>query len=141
MALTAHPEKGTVLMCDFNSGFVPPEMVKRRPVVVLSPDIRQRGKVCTVVALSTSVPMPVMPYHTLFKLPPEFPEWMRQKPVWLKGDMLYTVSFARLDLIRCGKRKDGSRIYLYAPLDKRTLIEIERCVLRGLGLSHLTKHL
>jgi uncharacterized protein YifN (PemK superfamily) len=34
------PAQGMVLMCDFDSGFVPPEITKVRHVVVVSP--RQR---------------------------------------------------------------------------------------------------
>ena len=33
-----HPEIGTVVICDFN-GYIPPEMVKRRPAIVISPKI------------------------------------------------------------------------------------------------------
>ncbi|MEQ9178418.1 MAG: type II toxin-antitoxin system PemK/MazF family toxin, partial [Nitratireductor sp.] len=34
-------------MCDFNTGFRVPEMVKRRPVVVISPKIKARPRLCT----------------------------------------------------------------------------------------------
>lgn len=37
MALRFHPKPGTILMCDFDTGFQVPEMVKKRPVIVLSP--------------------------------------------------------------------------------------------------------
>ena len=63
MAIREHPPTGSILMCDFNAGFREPEMVKRRPVVVISPKIRARPGLCTVVALSTTVPAPVMDYH------------------------------------------------------------------------------
>ena len=36
MPITFHPSPGTVLICDFTTGFQPPEMVKRRHVVVVS---------------------------------------------------------------------------------------------------------
>ena len=42
MPITFHPHPGTVLICDFFTGFQPPEMVKRRHVVVVSPRRRRR---------------------------------------------------------------------------------------------------
>lgn len=61
MAIREHPPLGTLLLCDFGSGFKPPEMVKRRLVVVISPRIKARPGLCTVVALSTTLPKPVWP--------------------------------------------------------------------------------
>jgi mRNA interferase MazF len=31
MPLKFHPEPGTILICDYTTGFIAPEMVKRRP--------------------------------------------------------------------------------------------------------------
>jgi mRNA interferase MazF len=46
---------GQILICDFSSGFVEPEMVKVRPVVVISPKPRKSiHSLCTVVPLSTT---------------------------------------------------------------------------------------
>ena len=52
MGLRFQPKPGMVLICDFR-GFEPPEMVKRRPVVVIAsnPD---RDQLVTVVPLSKS---------------------------------------------------------------------------------------
>ncbi|MCB2262482.1 MAG: type II toxin-antitoxin system PemK/MazF family toxin, partial [Candidatus Thiosymbion ectosymbiont of Robbea hypermnestra] len=63
MALTFHPRPGMVLICDFNTGFKAPEMIKRRPVVVISPRPRRSNQLCTIVPLSTTVPNPVEPFH------------------------------------------------------------------------------
>jgi uncharacterized protein YifN (PemK superfamily) len=52
-AITFLPEAGTVLMCDFTTGFRPPEIVKIRPVVVLSERSRNR-ETCIVVPTSKS---------------------------------------------------------------------------------------
>ena len=128
-------------MCDFNKGFVPPEMVKRRPVVVISHKIRRRADLCTIVALSTTAPEERMPYHGIIRLPERCPEWMRRNDVWVKGDMVYSVSFKRLDLIRLGKGIDGKRIYDYRPLHPELMSIVDRCVLSGMGFSQLTKHL
>jgi len=42
MSIKFNPEQGLIVICDFK-GFVPPEMVKRRPAVVISPRLRQRS--------------------------------------------------------------------------------------------------
>ena len=47
MALNFHPEPGMVLICDFTTGFRVPEIVKRRPVVVISPR-RRRASISLV---------------------------------------------------------------------------------------------
>jgi len=109
VAIEFHPKVGSILVCDFTAGFKEPEMVKRRPVVVLSPPISRRPKLCTVVALSTEPPHVVLPFHCelQMKLPPPW----EQGPNWIKGDMVYSVGFHRLDLIRLGRDEIGQRIY------------------------------
>nr|WP_232792959.1 type II toxin-antitoxin system PemK/MazF family toxin [Caulobacter hibisci] len=128
-------------MCDFGGGFRVPEMVKRRPVVVISPKIRNRPGLCTVVPLSTTAPAPRMAYHCQIEIEPPLPERFVSSGLWVKGDMICTVSLERLDFIRTGKREDGSRKYYFHRLDRQTMSEIRGRVLVGLGLSHLTKHL
>lgn len=128
-------------MCDFNSGFKIPEMVKRRPVVVISPQIKSRSQLCTVVSLSTTKPDPIMPYHSEIELPSgKFPKNMN-KTVWIKGDMVNTVGFHRLDLIRLERDDIGKRTYCLHVLDKESMNTVQRCILHGLGLSDLTKYL
>ncbi len=141
MAIREHPDLGTVLMCDFSAGFSEPEMVKRRPAVVISPRIRARPGLCTVVALSTTEPHPVMPYHCQIDLRPPLPPPFQSESIWVKGDMINAVSFHRLDLIRLGKNPDGKRKYLYKPLCPDTIRRIRVCVLHAMGLSILTKSL
>jgi len=138
MPIREHPELGTVLMCDYNTGFCPPEMVKHRPVVVISPKIRGRPGLCTVVALSTQPPDPVMPYHCQIELRPRLPGKWVSDGVWVKGDMVNSVGFHRLDLIRYGKDGAGKRIYVYEPLSSDKIRRIRECVLRALGLGALT---
>lgn len=98
MAISDHPAIGSILLCDFNTGFKAPEMVKRRPVVVISPKIRSRAGLCTVVALSTKDPQPVMSYHCRLKIEPILPEPWNSESMWIKGDMVYAAGFHRLDL-------------------------------------------
>ena len=141
MPIKEHPYTGAILMCDFNKGFVEPEMVKRRPVVVLSPKIAARPGLCTVVALSDRAPRPVLAYHCQIDIRPALPEGFNSDGVWVKGDMIYAVGFHRLDFIRTGKTPEGRRTYHYEPLSNENIRKIRECVLRALGLSALTNHL
>lgn len=141
MPIKEHPAKGSIILCDFDKGFCLPEMVKRRPVVVISPKIKARPGLCTIVALSMTAPVPVMPYHAKIDLPVALPSHYQSDGLWIKGDMVNTVGFHRLDLIRTGKARDGSRLYYYETLNDRQIALVYQCVLRGLGLSALTKHM
>lgn len=86
-------------MCDFR-GFVAPEMVKRRPVVVLARN-RQNRQLVTVAPLSTTAPNPVGAHHHLLAESP-LPN-TRGVSCWAKCDMLSTVSLARLDRCKAGR--------------------------------------
>ena len=45
---------GILLLCDYaRGGFQPPEMVKRRPAIVISPRLPHRDGLCTVVPVSS----------------------------------------------------------------------------------------
>lgn len=141
MPITIHPKTGQILLCDFSSGFREPEIVKSgRPVVVLSPPMRGRSSLVTIAALSTEAPTPVMPYH--LELPrASMPQLGRfqERASWVKGDMIYTVGFHRLDLIRLGKRdpRTGKRIYFKQRIGRERMRQIHACVVHGLGLGHL----
>lgn len=145
MAITFHPSAGQILLCDFSDGFRAPEMVKsERPVLVLTPAIKGRANLVTILALSTSCPSPIMPYH--YKLPKaSMPQLGRfqEKDTWVKADMIYTVGFHRLDLIRLGKRdvNTGKRLYYRKKLGREQMTEIYKCMLHGLNLGQLGKHL
>ena len=141
MPITEHPPLGTILICDFSAGFKVPEMVKRRPVVVISPKIAARAQLCTVVALSTTDPVPRMRFHFQLRVWPLLPKPWDNDFMWVKGDMVYSVGFHRLDLIRMGKRPDGKRNYVTRCLTDDQIREVRRCLLRSLALSDLTKHL
>jgi len=141
MAIKTAPALGTILTCDFDQGFREPEMVKRRPVVVVSPQIAWRPGLCTVVALSTTAPDPPRPYHCRLVLDPPLPQpWASD--MWVKGDMIYAIGFHRLDLIRLGRNDETKvRRYRLNPLTAAQLKDVRACVLHGLGLFQLTKHL
>jgi mRNA interferase MazF len=140
MAISEHPRPGTILLCDYSAGFREPEMIKRRPVIVVSPKISLRPRLCTVVALSSSAPTPQMSYHCLLEIDPPLPEtWTGDN--WVKGDMVNAVGFHRLDFIRLGKDTTGKRLYRYETLTPEQLRQVLHCLLCGVGLARLTDHL
>ena len=141
MGIQEHPDIGTILMCDYETGFVIPEMVKHRQVVVISPRIAARPGLCTVVPLSLTTPDPVMQFHCQIDLPDQLPDRMRKTDVWVKADMMAAVSLRRLDFIRLAKDKRGKRRYCYTPLSPENLKKVRAAVLAGLGLAQLTKAL
>ena len=91
-----YPKHGHVLYCDFTRGFVEPEMVKRRPVVVVSPSSTHGRRLCTVAPISSTPPNDPKSYHCLLTEPP-IDGRPAGEEAWVKCDMLYTVSFERLD--------------------------------------------
>ncbi|MFZ4526570.1 MAG: type II toxin-antitoxin system PemK/MazF family toxin [Chlorobium sp.] len=91
MNLSYHPKQGTIVICDFK-GFVAPEMVKRRPVVIVSPRMRQREGLCTIVPLSTTPPNDSEAYHYKLYINPVLPKPYDAEFHWVKADMIYTVS-------------------------------------------------
>lgn len=129
-------------MCDFSQGFQEPEMIKTRPVIVVSPRLKGRANLVTVVALSAVEPHTIMPYH--FKLPRNCMPMLRgfqDKDSWVKGDMIYSVGFHRLDLITLGSRnrQTGKREYFARRLGREHMESVYACILCGLGMSHLVE--
>jgi len=141
MAIREHPKIGSILTCNFEPGFREPELVKRRPVLVISPKIMNREHLCTVVCLSTTAPKPSLSYHYQINFVPELPDPLESYGVWVKGDMVYTVGFHRLDLIGLGKDISGKRQYYYDTISIADLKKVRGCVLNGLGMQGLTKSL
>ncbi len=133
MPLTFHPHPGMVLICDFNTGFKAPEMIKRRPVVVISPRPRRSNPLCTIVPLSTTAPNPVESFHHRMD-PRSLPGKLSRKETWVKCDMLATVSLERLDRVMVGKEPSGKRIYVADPVTADDLMAIRRGVMMALGL-------
>lgn len=141
MAITFHPHSGQILMCDFTTGFKPPEMVKTRPVIVLTPQLKGRGQLVTVVCLSTARPEPVMPYHcTVPKAELPMTSFFQESESWVKGDLIYTVGFARLSPVSI-RVAGGRRDYYRKKLNDERMREIRACVLHGLAMGALADHL
>jgi uncharacterized protein YifN (PemK superfamily) len=125
----------TILLCDYaKGGFLPPEMVKRRPVVVVSPRLPHRDGLCAVVPLSTSPPDYELPYVVEMKLHDPLPSPFDALIMWAKCDMIATVGFERLDLFRCGRDQYGKRRYVTPKVDDETFARIVAGVRCGLGI-------
>ena len=133
MSLNLHLRPGQVVICDFDTGFEPPEMVKRRPVVVISPRTRRQSPLCVVVPLSTAVPNPVEPFHHRMD-PRSLAGNLSRRESWAKCDMPYTVSTRRLGRIMVGMQPDGKPIYGVGTVTSADLAAIRRCVSVALGL-------
>jgi mRNA interferase MazF len=123
-----HPKRGTVLMCDFTTGFKAPEMVKRRHVVVVSPRYRRHTGLCLVVPFSTVPPYETEPHH--YEIPSGTYDFFDPvKTVWAKCDMLTCVCFERLDRLLLYGRYQAPQLRL------KDLQAIQRCVGQALQLD------
>ena len=133
MILKTHPPPGTIVRVDLSQGFAPPEMVKRRPAIILSPPIPKRMSLCSIVPLSTSDPAPVLPHHLQLAFNPPLPKPYDSPTMWLKGDFVLTISFRRLSLL-FSRRQDGQRVYDARQLGEEEMNRVRACVRAGLGL-------
>ena len=139
MAIRYSPKVGQILMCNF-SGFKEPEMVKDRPVLVVGTRPNGHG-LATVVCLSTTEPDRPQPYHMQLDdnhLPRH--RFFRGGSTWVKGDMVYTLSFDRLTYVSLGTEK-GKRQYFQNRLGRETMRGVYSCLLHGINLGHLSEHL
>lgn len=138
--LTYAPYAGQIIMCRFDGNLVP-EMVKTRPVVVVTPrHLTQKKNTVTVVPLSTTAPRIIEPYHIQIQLPEPLPaDLMRE--CWAKCDMVYTVGLHRLNLIRMSRDENGRRVYYNKTIDKQPLNTIRKAIYHAIGGPHLPSNL
>jgi mRNA interferase MazF len=100
MAIKFIPSTGMVLMCNFDTGFVPPEMTKIRHVVIISPRYRRYNGTCLVVPFSTVAPNPVEPFH--YRIPAnKYTFFKKDTDIWVKGDLVSHIAVSRLDRVLC----------------------------------------
>jgi uncharacterized protein YifN (PemK superfamily) len=138
MSLGYPVSPGTIIICDYDRGFRKPEMVKKRPAVVISPRLAHRDNLCTVVPLSQMEPPKSLLYQCRIELERPLPPPFAASVFWAKADMLATVGFYRLDLIRTERdRASGRRRYLQPKVSAVDLRKIYRCVLYALGLGEI----
>lgn len=133
MAIRFHPGYGTILYCDF-SHHVKPEIIKTRPVVVVS---RSHSELCTVVPLSGTEPIKMNGWHhkmTIAKLP----VFLQKNDWWAKCDCMTTVAFFRLDRCKAGKcPTTGKRLFEAPKLYSEDLKSIKNAILSHLAMSLL----
>jgi uncharacterized protein YifN (PemK superfamily) len=128
------PNAGQFLVCDYK-GFIVPEMVKKRLVIVISPRPRHNNAgIAHVIPLSTTVPNHILDHHIQIRLPQQLigiNAW--KEDCWAKCDMINTVSYKRLELIRLGRDNTGRRLYSNICIDKETLITLRKAASKAFG--------
>lgn len=127
MSLKFQPKERSVIICDFR-GYETPEMIKKRPVVVIAKH-RHNSQLVTVVPLSTTEPSIYTDYHHKMDRNP-----LPDKPhieCWAKCDMVATVSLARLDRY---KPRHGERCVPLVEL--ADYHAIKKAVANALGLDY-----
>lgn len=108
-------------------------MVKRRPVIVVSPRLPHRDNLCAVVPVSTTAPKHDVPYVVQIGFDDPLPAPFDSPVAWVKCDMLATVSFERLDMFRAGRDQTGRRKYLNRLLPEGDFERVKQGILHGLG--------
>ena len=141
MAILFPVGAGTIVLCNYATGFREPEMVKRRPAVVISPRLPHREGLYCVVPLSQTPPDHEVQYQVKIVLEQSLPPPWEGRERWAKADMLATVSMERLDLFRTERDQYGKRKYLSIKVNSEQLRLIRIAALHGLGLGALTEHL
>lgn len=141
MPIRFPPVPGQVLVCNYDTGFKPPEMVKERLVVVVSPRLPYRDDLCTVVPLSTTPPRSNILYQCKVLLPFSAPPPYEGAFKFAKADMLATLGYNRLNMPYAGKDSGGKRKYVKLVLAAEELAKLRKCILFALGLDTLTKDL
>lgn len=116
-----------MLVCDFR-GYVEPEIVKTRPVVVVSPNHMRRPGLVTVIPLSTTAPLKIEPYHYLLEGNPV--PGSGAERVWAKCDLVATVSVERLDRKKVSR---GNYAVGYVSMDR--VRAMRRCAAISFGLE------
>jgi len=126
MAIYFHPSPGCVLLCNFE-GYIFPEIVKVRPVVIVSPKHLKRGDLHCVVPLSTTPPDHIEPYHYQLKKDP-IPN--SNATVWAKCDLVATVCSERFDRFQVGRRA-----FKTSGIPAEELEAIRECIKYALGIK------
>jgi mRNA interferase MazF len=137
--LPFHPPPGQIVICDFD-GFKEPEIVKRRPAIIVSPRLRGRDGLCSVLPISTTAPRRELPHHFQLTIEPALPAPYGEQQVWVKCDMVCTVGFHRMNL-PWYKDSGGARQYVNQYVDPDDLLAIQRCMLGYLGFADLARYL
>jgi uncharacterized protein YifN (PemK superfamily) len=133
MPLPYHPRPGTIVVCDYaKGGFRPPEMTKRRLAVTVSPKLKRRNDLVTVVPLSATRPSPIETWHVPLDL--DVPAPWGDAARWAKCDMVATVGYDRLNLPHFRHHVTGSRQFWQHELSEGIIVELRRAVASALGI-------
>lgn len=139
MALPYTPNPGAIVMCSFpqvgEKHVMRGEMVKTRPVVIISRSLPGRDKVVNVVPLSMTMNGQPQRFHV--EVPVEcFPAPLRQKDGarWAVCDKITTVSLDRLDYVK-GPLVNRKRADLKAKVHMQTLMDIRLAVADVLAIT------
>uniref|UniRef100_UPI0035CC40CE type II toxin-antitoxin system PemK/MazF family toxin n=1 Tax=uncultured Sphingomonas sp. TaxID=158754 RepID=UPI0035CC40CE len=134
MGLNFYPDAGMILVCHYDAIAPAPEMIKSRPVVVVGPRLRRRGRLAAVVPLSTTAPAEIEAYHCRITLAQPLPAPFDAPTMWGKCDMVSSVSLDRLDRFKEPRaRHGGARQWRTGRLSPEQLAAVRVAVLRGLG--------
>ncbi len=126
MGLSFYPHPGHILICDF-TGFKAPEIIKRRPVIVVSSKLPYRAGLATIVPISLTPPLRDVDYAV--RLSKNYhPNEKDALPCWAKCDLLANVSLDRLDRFKIDRRK-----YLAPKASEEDLQLVRAGVIAALG--------
>jgi uncharacterized protein YifN (PemK superfamily) len=131
--LPFHPRPGDILICDYSTGFRPPEMVKRRLCVVVSPKLKRRTDLATVVPISQTCPDNPEPWHHRIDLVSQ--SW-GDGPRWIACDMIATVAYDRLSRPHFRHPVTGSRVFERLSLSQDDVIAVQNGIRAALGLGN-----
>ena len=131
-----YPRDGEILQCDFR-GFIAPEMIKTRPVVIIGPRLRHRGDLATIVPLSTSIVDRPTKWQVRVKFQTRLPAPFDSEYAWAKCDLVCSISTARLDRFRPPRQRYGGRNkWMSSKISKEDLLRVRQGVLY-LSLIHI----
>lgn len=133
MSLPYHPIPGTLVICDYTTGFRPPEMVKRRLAITISPKLKRRNNLVAVIPLSETCPNPVEEWHHRLDL--QLPPPWGDGPRWAACDHVATVAYDRLNLPHTRHPVTNARTYLQVELTDQ-VAELRRKVALALGIGN-----
>ena len=128
--LKYQPKPGAIVKCDFK-GYIIPEIVKCRPVVIISTH-KSNPKLVAVVPISATAPSAIEYYHHMLDLSIEknLLPYLQNIPRWFKCDLVYVVSIERMD--RYKNRQTGKRDT--PQVSSRTLKTVKEMVRLANGL-------
>ncbi len=139
MPLLYYPSPGEIVVCRYDEQVIEPEMRKTRPAMVVGPRLRGRGRLVTVVPLSTTEPSEISDYHCRIVLQQALPKPFDAMVMWAKCDLVSSVSLDRLDRFRQPRGRDGgARRWITGRVSPDQLRDVKRAVLAGLGFAALT---